>query len=270
MTIASNRHIVPLFSSILFLSFFPSLSLPTFVNPLLIPVSVAPRWPMTETGYDSSPNKRKAEQRRARDGRTIRKTPAAGDTSYGMERMEAIPLWHGRGISRDLIERLRIFESIRRCVNSGSVSPARHTCPCFWTRAALTREGEEEEEEEERYGWKGTIKIFARARAYRGFGQARFFSFFLFFLLPRARSLIIQSVLLHLADESIKEERKRERKKCLIFAFEFINESLRHPRNDFERRSFYRITSFFGSVLLEALFVIFQTKVFGHCFILFR
>lgn len=95
---------------------------------------------------------------------------------------------------------------------------------------------EEEEEEEERYGWKGTIKIFARARAYRGFGQARFFSFFLFFLLPRARSLIIQSVLLHLADESIKEERKRERKKCLIFAFEFINESLRHPRNDFERR----------------------------------
>lgn len=143
MTIASNRHIVPLFSSILFLSFFPSLSLPTFVNPLLIPVSVAPRWPMTETGYDSSPNKRKAEQRRARDGRTIRKTPAAGDTSYGMERMEAIPLWHGRGISRDLIERLRIFESIRRCVNSGSVSPARHTCPCFWTRAALTGEGEE-------------------------------------------------------------------------------------------------------------------------------
>lgn len=82
---------------------------------------------------------------------------------------------------------------------------------------------------------RGRLK-YLRARAYRGFGQARFFSFFLFFLLPRARSLIIQSVLLHLADESIKEERKRERKKCLIFAFEFINESLRHPRNDFERR----------------------------------
>lgn len=83
---------------------------------------------------------------------------------------------------------------------------------------------------------RGRLK-YLRARARIEDSDRRgFFPFSFFFLLPRARSLIIQSVLLHLADESIKEERKRERKKCLIFAFEFINESLRHPRNDFERR----------------------------------
>lgn len=195
-----------LFPSISFLSSFlpsPSFPLPTFVNPLFISVSVARRWLMTETGYDSSPNKRKASRRARGMVERFAKRRLSG-THRGMERMEAIPLWHGRGISRDLIERLRIFESIRRCVNSGSVSPARHTCPCFWTR----RKGREGGGRAERYGWKGTIKIFARARAYRGFGQPWFFSFFffLFFFPPRtrgARSLIIQSVLLHLVDRSL-------------------------------------------------------------------
>lgn len=185
MTITSKRHIpIPLllFSSIFFLPFFLSFPpplplsppLPPFVNPLFIPVSVARRWLMTETGYDSSPNKRKASRRARGMVERFAKRRLPG-THRGMERMEAIPLWHGRGISRDLIERLRIFESIRRCVNSGSVSPAQHTSVFLDTGA---REGEGERSD---MVGRGRLKYLrARARAYR-FGQPRFFLFFFFF-----------------------------------------------------------------------------------------
>lgn len=74
-----------LFPPISFLSSFlpsPSLPLPTFVNPLFISVSVARRWLMTETRLRFFAEQAKSEQTRARDGRTIRKTPAAGDTSW--------------------------------------------------------------------------------------------------------------------------------------------------------------------------------------------
>lgn len=207
---------------------------------------------MTETGYDSSPNKRKASRRARGMVERFAKRRLPG-THRGMERMEAIPLWHGRGISRDLIERLRIFESIRRCVNSGSVSPARHTCPCFWTR----RKGREGGGRAERYGWKGTIKIFARARAYRGFGQPRFFSFFFFlFFFPLVRvarvvwlyrvSCCIWWIEVYICYVKMikkeEEEGKRKRAQVFDFAFEFINESLvRQAALHYPRRGLFKM-----------------------------
>lgn len=89
---------------------------------------------MVDDGKRAGSSVERAQKRAgAQNGRTIHKTPAARDTST--KRTRAIPLWHGRGVSRDLIELVRIFESIRRCVNSGSVSRVRRR-PRFRPRHA--------------------------------------------------------------------------------------------------------------------------------------